>query len=94
MKLGYLGELNIDRIMALVVVVIVGLAMAPVVDRFTDDYKDGPTTWENDDNHDEGKSKDDDVTGARATLADLIPLFYIIGIVLASIGMALGSRKE
>lgn len=73
------GALTPDRIIGLVVVVIIGLAMAPVVDDFTEDYKDG-------DNADDAS---DDVTGARATLADLIPLFYIIGIVLAAISMAM-----
>ena len=79
---------------SLLVVVAIGLSLTPVVQAFVDDYIDGDTHWENDDNHDEGLSTSDDITGAKATLAGLVPLFYIIGIVLAAITMAVGEWKK
>ena len=72
------------KMIGLLVVVAIGLSLTPVVQAFVDDYIDG-------DNADDAS---DDVTGAKATLAGLVPLFYIIGIVLAAISMAVGEWKK
>ena len=69
--------------MGILVFIVIGLSLTPVVQDFVDDYKDG----------DNATDASDDITGAKATLADLIPLFWIIGIVMASIGMAVGGLK-
>ncbi len=65
-------------IIGLTVIIILGIAMVPTLKSFCDDAKLG------------GDKEDpaDDITGMSALMLDLIPLFYIIGLLLAVIGWA------
>ena len=78
-------KLNAKNVIGILVVLVVGLSLVGLIADTITTTKRGPVIWENVDNHDEGYYTDDDVTGIQATLMDLLPLFYVIGLVLATI---------
>lgn len=76
--------MDVRQIISVMIVLVVGLSLTPVVKSFTDDAIDG----ENADN------TADDMTGASATMLNLVPLFYVIGLLLAVIYWATGQAKK
>lgn len=70
--------MDVRGIMGLIIVLVVGLAMTPVISTACDDAIEG----ENAD------TTDDDMTGAPKTMVGLVPLFYVIGLLLAAVAWA------
>ena len=78
-------KLTTKNIVGILTVLVVGLTFVALIADFVTTTKRGPVIWENADNHEEGYYTDDDITGISATLIDLLPLFFVIGLVLATI---------
>ncbi|GAH92906.1 unnamed protein product [marine sediment metagenome] len=72
--------MDVRGIMGLIIVLVVGLAMTPVITTAVSDAIKG-------ENKDVGVT-DDDMTGASKTMIELVPLFYVIGLLLAAVAWA------
>lgn len=72
--------MDVRGIMGLIIVLVVGLAMTPVISTACADAIKG-------ENKDVAATSDD-MTGASKTMINLVPLFYVIGLLLAAVAWA------
>lgn len=70
--------MDVKGIMGLIIVLVVGLSLTSVVQSQTTSAINGGTV----------DNTDDDITGAAATILGLVPLFYVIGLLLAAVAWA------
>ncbi len=70
--------MDVRGIMGLIIVLVVGLSLTSVVQSQTTSAINGGTP----------DNTDDDITGAAATILGLVPLFYVIGLLLAAVAWA------
>ena len=82
---GVSTMVNIKGIIAVVIVIVVAIVLFPLVQDTV-----GPMAWDNY----SGDGAAATTNGSTQTLLQQVPLFYILGVVLAVIGFALVSVRE